>query len=424
MTVVMQSVEAVWGTVVEMAPYLLLGFAVAGVLSVFVSPTLVQRHLGSRGLGPVVKASLFGVPLPLCSCGVIPVAASLRKQGASRGATTSFLISTPQTGVDSILVTYGMLGPLLAVYRPVIALVTGFVGGWAVDAIAGSDESTDDFGGTADQAEAAEPKTLAGRVRAAWRYGFLELPGDLVRPLVAGIVVAGLLSVVLDEQMVTGTVGTGIGAMLAMLVIGTPVYVCATASVPIAAALIAKGLTPGAALVFLMVGPATNAATIATVWKTMGRKALTVYLSVIMLFALGAGLLLDALTSASQVSEHMEHMHGHASVWGHAWGGALMLVLGYALVRPMLARRRQDEVPATASGVALDVDGMTCNGCVRRVREAVECVDAVGAVDVDLKSGRVRTQGGSAEAVRDAIEQAGYAARLLRSGDPGPATPG
>ncbi len=280
-----------WVTVAEMSPYLLFGFFVAGLLSVFVSQKLVERHLGGKGLWPLVKASVFGVPLPLCSCGVIPVSMSLHKHGASRGATVSFLLSTPQTGADSIFVTLSLLGPVFAVFRPLAAFVTGIVGGVLVNV----------FGRTAED-EGRPPQKCSDeccggenkhRITAGLKYGFVTLPRDIGKVMLIGLVIAAFISAVVPDDFFAKHLGTGIFAMVVMMFLGIPVYVCATASVPVAAALILKGLTPGAALVFLMTGPATNAASFVTIWKTLGLRTAVIYLITVAGCALSGGILLD-----------------------------------------------------------------------------------------------------------------------------------
>ena len=291
---------ATWETLGEMAPYLLFGFFVAGVLSVVIRPETVERHLGGRGFWSLIKASAFGVPLPLCSCGVIPVSASLRRHGASRGATTAFLLSTPQTGVDSILVTLSLLGPVFAVFRPVAALVTGIFGGALVSLTERGEEAGQPPPKCTD--ECCAPQGPRNRLAHVFRYGFVTLPRDIGKPLVVGVVLAGVITAAVPKD-IASAVGTGIVGMAVMMVVGVPLYVCATASVPIAAALIAKGVSPGAALVFLMTGPATNAATITVIWKVMGRKTAALYLVAVVLSAFGSGALLDVLKAGHSASQ-------------------------------------------------------------------------------------------------------------------------
>ena len=328
---------AIWGTLCEMAPYLLFGFLVAGLLSVFVDPEIVERHLGGRGMWPVVKASFLGVPLPLCSCGVVPVAASLRRHGASRGATTAFLLSTPQTGVDSIVVTYSLLGGLFALIRPVAAFITGLVGGWLVDALAGHDDSKDadvDLPVPCAEACCAPSAQGANRLGRALRYGFVTLPQDIGKALMAGLIISGVIAAFVPDDFFAGVFGSGIIGMLIMMAVGIPLYVCATGSVPVAAALMMKGVSPGAALVFLMTGPATNAATIAIIWNVLGRKTAVIYLLTLAVCALASGLLLDYFLQVAGLSVY--HHAGHTMMPGlvnHASGVALLAVLAWAYLK-------------------------------------------------------------------------------------------
>jgi len=282
-----------WNTAAEMSPYLLFGFLIAGILSVLISQQFVERHLGGRGIWPLVKASIFGVPLPLCSCGVIPVSMSLHKHGASKGATVSFLLSTPQTGMDSVFVTLSLLGPLFAIFRPLAAFATGIIGGVLVDVFGYNPENetpvppkcTDECCG------GAENKKIARGLK----YGFVTLPRDIGRPMLVGLVIAAVISVIVPDDFLADKLGLGKGLlpMVVMMILGIPVYVCATASVPVAAVLILKGLTPGAALVFLMTGPATNAASFVTIWKILGKTTAITYLATVAGCALLAGIALD-----------------------------------------------------------------------------------------------------------------------------------
>ncbi|MFZ0033865.1 MAG: permease, partial [Sedimentisphaerales bacterium] len=296
-----------WATVAEMSPYLLFGFLVAGILSMLVSQRLVEKHLGGKGIWPVLKASILGVPLPLCSCGVIPVSMSLHKHGAGKGSTIAFLISTPQTGVDSIFVTLSLLGPVFAVLRPIMAFVTGIIGGVLVDLFTPSlkngqplpPKCTDECCG------GAENKKITGGLK----FAFVTLPRDIGGAMLLGLIIAAFISVLVPDDFFAEKLGTGIFAMLVMMAIGIPMYVCATASVPIAAALMMKGVTPGAALVFLMTGPATNAASFVTIWKILGRATAITYLATIAGCALLGGILLDFIV-AGVSPEAVTHHHG------------------------------------------------------------------------------------------------------------------
>ncbi len=281
-----------WGTLSEMSPYLLFGFLVAGVLSVFISAEFVERHLGGGGIWPLLKASAFGVPLPLCSCGVIPVSMSLRKHGASKGACIAFLLSTPQTGADSILVTLSLLGPVYAIFRPLAALVTGLIGGGLVQlfdsqpAGISQPECTD---------ACCSQKKQKPKVVRALEHGFVTLPRDIGKAMLVGLVIAGVISAVVPEDFFAPLLGGGILAMVVMMALGIPVYVCATASVPVAVALLTKGVSPGAVMVFLMTGPATNAAALATIWANLGRRTAVTYIATVAGCSIAAGLLLDRI---------------------------------------------------------------------------------------------------------------------------------
>ncbi len=289
-----------WATVGQMSPYLLFGFAVAGVLKVLLPTTFVQKHLGGKGIWPIFKSSLFGVPLPLCSCGVIPVAMSLRKRGASKGATIAFLLSTPQTGVDSIFVTYGLLGPVFMIARPFIALITGMLGGIGVDLF---DRKSSAIPETDDEEDSSENKN---KFIAGFKHAFVVLPRDIGAAMLLGLALAAIISAAVPDDFFAEKIGAGIGAMILMMFVGIPLYVCATASVPIAAALIAKGLSPGAALVFLMTGPATNAAGFVMIWKILGNRTAIIYIITVVVCALTSGLLLDTMFSdlGAQIQGH------------------------------------------------------------------------------------------------------------------------
>jgi len=408
---ILDVLKGFWTTLSQMAPYLLFGFLVAGVLSVVIRPEWVERHLGRRRFGATLKAALFGVPLPLCSCGVIPVAASLRRHGAGKGATVSFLISTPQTGVDSIFVTYGLLGGVYALFRPIAALVSGLLGGVLVTLFGGEEEEqVAPNGNNACREACCNPDAPGGWLGRIMRYGFLTLPQDIGRSLLIGLAAAGVISAAVPEDFFQQHLGTGLVAMLVMMALGIPIYVCATASVPIAAALIWKGASPGAALVFLMTGPATNAATLTTLWRTLGRRTTILYLVSVGGSALASGLLLDQFLTAEAVPAPA-HIHGAGVSWfGTASAVVLLGVLTHALVRPAAAGTPEAEPEGEGMHVRMKVTGMTCSHCAANVTRALEGVPGVTSARVDLKSGLAHIAGEAldAEALRGAVEAVGY----------------
>ena len=303
--------ETLW-VFYEASIYLLVGFFVAGLLHVYLPANLIARHLGRNDVRSVGLAALFGAPIPLCSCGVLPAAASLQKQGAGRAPLVSFLISTPETGADSVALTYGLMGPVMAVVRPVVAVATALfagiasigvkedTGGAQPDAAAGDDDCAEAAAPQdacdGDYAPGAGAPSQARRFLHSLRYGFTSVLDDIALSLLAGMVLTGILAGLLPDNFFDEVLGWGSGIMpmLAMIVVGLPLYLCASASTPIAAALMAKGLSPGAALVFLLVGPATNLATMTVVGQLLGRRHLAVYLGAIVFVSLAAGLLVDA----------------------------------------------------------------------------------------------------------------------------------
>jgi len=337
-----------WDLVAEMAPYLLFGFAVAGMLHVLIRKDFVQRWLGKPGLGAVIKASVLGVPMPLCSCSVIPVAASLRKSGATRGATASFLSSTPQTGVDSILATYALLGGVFTAVRVLVAFVCGIVTGYLIEVfckekvVAKREEETSlarhRYNFCSDATEVASKTCCSSKPAPkrspleALRYGFVTLPADLATALIVGLVLAGLVTTLMPSDLLTGSLSTGPLAFLLATAISLPLYVCATASIPMAYALLAAGLSPGAALVFLIAGPATNTATIVTVWKMLGRGATVIYLVSLLVISWLAGWLFNtALANEAEAGAMHHHEALHPSLWQHGSGVLLIGLLVFSV---------------------------------------------------------------------------------------------
>ncbi|MBT3295220.1 MAG: permease [Verrucomicrobia bacterium] len=325
----MDVLYAAWHTLTAMAPYLLFGFFMAGMLSMFISPRLVETHLGGRGIWPIIKASLFGIPLPLCSCSVIPVAASLRRHGAGHGATSAFLISTPQTGIDSILATVSLMGPVFAIFRTLCAFVSGVFGGGIVDLFGPADAPPVD----SDPATCCCSEAKGNRFMRAMQHGFVTLVDDVSGPLLIGLVIAGLISAFVPATLFTEHIGEGLPAMLLMLALGIPVYVCATASIPIAAAMILKGVSPGAALVFLMTGPATNAAAITTIWRLFGTRAGVAFLCSVALTALGSGILMDIWIPATVLRRGITAEAHHTAPWQNAAAVVLLVVLALPWLR-------------------------------------------------------------------------------------------
>ena len=309
-----------WGVLREAAPFVLFGFFVAGLIKALLPDAWMTRHLSGRGPLSVFKAALIGVPLPLCSCGVLPAALGLRRKGAGPGATTAFMVATPETGVDSLAVTYAMIDPLMTVLRPVAALITAAVAGLAANMLperavpspvqASARASVGCACGGACSAPpapgsgpAARPG-LAARLRDGLGDAFGEMLADVGGWLLAGVLVAGGISVLLPQGILAEIPGGELGSMLAMLVVGIPLYVCASSSTPIAASLLVKGLSPGAALVFLLSGPATNATTLTVMARTFGAALTGVYVAAIAACSLVFGLLANRVYTALGINIH------------------------------------------------------------------------------------------------------------------------
>ncbi len=423
-----------WNVLGDMAPYLLLGFLIAGFLSVCFSPAFVQRHLGDRGYGPVVKAAALGVPLPLCSCGVIPVSASLRRHGASRAAVTSFLLSTPQTGIDSIAITFALLGTVFAVFRPLVALATGLLGGLLVmlfDRSNGGPTHDEPHSSTCGESCC----TGGGHRNLLWRaleYGLVALPRDIGGALLVGVLIAGVLATFVEPNQWQPYLGGGIVSILLAMLVGVPLYVCASASVPIAAGLMHAGASPGAALAFLIAGPATNAATIATVWRVLGRGTALLYLLTVAISAIGGGLLLDWLFASLGATVPYMAEHGHEmgiGAWpGTFWGILLLGVIAYSYAaRPRAKDELADEIEDEAleseasQRVELTIIGMRCSHCASAVDDALRDCRGVASVQVDLAAGRAIVLGAGVDAdeLIASVKSLGYRADVAPAGPSG-----
>lgn len=381
----------------EMSPYLLLGFLLAGLMHAFIPGRYYTRYLSKPTLGSVINAAIFGIPLPLCSCGVIPTAMSLRKEGASRGAVTSFLIATPQTGIDSIIATFSLMGVPFAVIRPLAALVTAVLGGWMVNTFVSLRDRRahrEMAEGTIVKTEETEtctchchchenkaesccpegdsddhhhhhhhsgehhhhsshhrhsshhhhsssaschchdrkiPNTIGGKIVEALRYAFLDMMSDIGKWLVIGLVVAGLITIYVPDEVFTIFKDNTMASMILVLIISIPMYLCATGSIPIAVVLMLKGLTPGAALVLLMAGPACNMASILVIRKGLGFRTLVIYILSIVIGAVFFGCLIDWLQYSgmidftSRVSQTMEIKEDGAGII--KWTSTIVLTL-------------------------------------------------------------------------------------------------
>jgi uncharacterized membrane protein YraQ (UPF0718 family)/copper chaperone CopZ len=396
----------------RMAPYLLLGIMVAGALHLLLPVGMVARHLGGRGVGSVFKASALGVPLPLCSCGVVPVAASLKKSGASSGATVGFLVTTPTSGVDSILATYSLLGGAFTLLRVIASFLIGLAAGMATSL--GLRKENEPPAGNQPDAD-ADADAEHGFVVRGLAYGFGELLGGIARPLFIGTLLGGAIAYLLPPGILGEYIGTGYLSYLMMLAVGIPLYVCASGSIPLAAALMAKGISPGAALIFLLSGPATNAASFTMVSSLLGRRSLFIYLGFLIAGSFAAGMATDAffgwfpalLPDFSGVGLH--DMSG-LSVFEIISGAFLGALTFYHLGRQIAAKLRKSP-KAAAGDVVLKVPDMACEHCASTITTAAGKVPGVGKISADSATKLVilnLTGPADADAAVQAIEEAGF----------------
>lgn len=371
----------------EVAIYLIFGFIVAAVLHVFFPESLIRKHLGKDSVKSVVKATLFGIPIPICSCAVIPVATSLKHSGASKGATVSFLITTPQIGADSFLITYSLLGWFFGVFRIAASFITGFFAGIFVNIFG----KNDDGSLLPMNNSVGSDETIGQRAKSIPRYVEYELLGSIANSLLIGFLIAGLITAFVPEGFFETYMGGNFVSMLVMLAIGIPMYVCASASTPIAASLIMKGMSPGAALVFLLTGPATNAMGIVAISKVVGKKATGIYLAVIAVSSLVLGYILNLTINMANFSSVMAHHHGDVlPMWMRITGSAVLTVMllwyygDIYFYRKYLKGKKEMN-----QNISLNVGGMNCMHCQNSVKKAVESVEGTSNVSVDLSEKKV-----------------------------------
>ena len=404
----MEFIYSLINMLAEMAPYLLLGFGIAGILYAFVPSNFYRKHLSRPGMLSVIKAALIGVPLPLCSCGVLPTTVSLRRNGASRGASTSFLIATPQTGIDSIAATYSLLGPAFAIIRPVAALVTAFIGGMLVTKEDKSCCTSPEM--EVDTIDAPASDTLGGKIRDALRYGYVDMIQNIGKWLIIGLVIAAAITVFVPDGFFTFFAGYPLLSMLTVVIVAVPMYVCSTDSIPIALSLMLKGLSPGAAFVLLMAGPAANFASIIIVGKSLGKKTAAIYLGTIIAGAILIGLCIDYLMPRDWFTMPLTagepNCHLHIGVFSGICSAVLVILLVNALIKrysPKKSLKMENEQ------TTIIVKGMTCGHCKAMVEKNLSKLPGVESVTADLATGETKIKGNPDKAaVREVIEDLGF----------------
>lgn len=403
-------IENIWSTTLDLSLWLLLGMLIAGILHVFVPDTFVKRHLGhKKGIWTVLKAVLFGVPMPLCSCGVIPAALGIKKQGAGDGAAIGFLISTPQTGVDSIMVSASMLGWPFAIFKLASAFVIGIIGGgWSY--LLNSNNSD----------EIVEDDNLVVKEKRGIKDLFSFAIDDLLKMIwkwmIAGIFISAAITTWIPHDFFQNYLLDNIFiSMLVVLIISLPMYVCATASVPIAAALVATGMPPGAALVFLIAGPASNIATIGAVYRAFGMKKLIAYLTSIIIGSMIGGYFFNSLITPVIADNRMPH---------HESGGIVAIIAAIVFILLILRfivleikekfKKNAMDLNEVIEEKTIVVNGMTCEGCVASLRKALLAIPEISYVSIELQSGKVKIAGSNIddELIVSEIKKSGFSVEI------------
>ena len=439
----------------EMAPFLLLGFLLAGILHVWVPNHLYVPKISKPNFKSVLWSALFGVPLPICSCGVIPTSIALRKEGASKGASVSFLISTPATGVDSILATYSLLGGPFAILRPVAAFMTAMLGGLFTNVVTKNEPET----GVAVVGETHEPhhehehcdcegdhcscsqeghdehskKSFVQKVRETLEYGFVNMIGDVSKWLIIGLLLGALIAAFVPDDFFLFLHEYPLLCMVVVLVLAMPMYTCATGSIPLALALVEKGITPGAALVLLMAGPATSIASMLVVGKAFGKRTLAAYLTSIALGALFFGFVIDTFFMDSFLASMLPHAsaecHGHGAlgVFDYICAVLFAVLIIYAKFAHKgcgghdehhhhegechcNGHHHEHEEPVV---VTYRVLGMSCSHCKACVEKATLRLDGVLSAEADVANKELRVQWHGDDdvdetALKNAVEEAGF----------------
>ena len=387
-----------------MAPYLLLGFLIAGVLHVFVPRNFYANYLSSNNKLSVLWAALLGIPLPLCSCGVIPTAIGLKNEKASKGAIASFLIATPQTGIDSILATFSLMGLGFAIIRPTAALITGICGGLLVNRLV-NENDINDYTTSSCQVE------TGNRLWRVLKYAFYDMLRDIGLRLLIGLVVAALIQVAVPDEFFLSFGNQPLLQMLVILVIAVPMYICSTGSIPVAAALMMKGLSPGAALVMLMAGPAVNLASILVIHKTLGRRFTSIYLMTIVGFAVLFGVLLNATGIDFNVATQEACCMSTSALpnpFKIVCATVLTLLIIFALIMKFFSKFTTNR-PLDPDVTIYRVEDMHCSHCEAAVVRAVEEVAGVEKATASASANTLTIKGpATEEAIRTAVEGIGY----------------
>ncbi|MBU1221422.1 permease [Myxococcota bacterium] len=377
-----------WKLTSDMALWLWAGFIIAAVLHVFIGVKRIQKYMGGESSGSILRSALVGIPLPICSCGVLPVAAALRKSGAGKSPVLTFLITTPVTGVDSIAATWALMGWVFTVARLLASVLIGLAAGF-LNLFFNRDENP----------ETIEEPPSSSDSKSSFRdfisYAFVEMPVMIAGSILLGLVLGGLITTIIPPGSMPLWMTTGVGGIAISVLIAVPLYVCATGSIPVAAALLAAGFSPGAALAFLIAGPATNAVAVSTVFKILGKKAVLIYLSVITSGSFLIGLAFDFLINSSGTNLTIVpgHNHaGHISLFAKVASAALLVLLSYyyisnlSIVKNIMKHLFFQKSKGDEMGrIILEIPDMTCNHCRMNVTKTLKDIKELTSFEIDLE---------------------------------------
>ncbi|MEO0297648.1 MAG: permease [candidate division WOR-3 bacterium] len=387
----------------SMSEYLLIGFLAAGIAKFFVSEDQIYKNLSGKRFSDIFKAAVLGVPIPVCSCGVIPLVEHLKRSGASKKSIVSFLISTPTTGFDSILATYSLLGPIFAVFRPISSFLGGLLGGTLVKFFVKEEDVVIEKEVKVCEYLDGKNRNLKEKFLQSLKYSFFELVESTGKWIILGIVLGTLISFLIPDTVFKNYFSNRFLSYLFMMFVGIPLYVCATGSIPIALSLILKGISPGAALVFLITGPATNSATILFVLKRLGKKTLLVYLISVVIISIVSGFILDLIFNNFDFTIQ-KNMHSHTQEINYLklLSSLILIVL---ILRPYFIRIWRKKM----EGRKFYVPDISCSHCAKTIENSVIKVKGVKKVFVDIKRKEVYVQGEFDNLeVEQAIRDAGY----------------
>lgn len=416
----------------EMSPFLLLGFLLAGLMHAFIPHSVYGKYLSVNNWRSVLYATLFGIPLPLCSCGVIPTAMSLRREGASKGSTIAFLIATPQTGIDSITATYSLMGLPFAIIRPIVAFITAILSGLLCNRFDHNDTQT---ASVAAQAQVSEIQgNFISRMKIALKYGFVDMMQDIGKWLIIGLLIAGAITMLVPDSFFMYFKDNTTLSILFVLVFIFPMYLCATGSIPIAVALMLKGISPGAALVLLSVGPACNLASLLIVGKVLGRRTLFLYVLSIVAVSVGSAYVVDLFLPQEWFTSALRSLqtchHDHIEWFNMVCTIILFLLLGHAF---WLKHRHKgcgchhhhhdacgcgcDDHCSCATASATQtykVSGLHCNHCKTNAEKAVAQIEGVKHVEISLADSTMIVEGhASPQDIASALQALGFEAQVL-----------